>query len=245
MKTKKIKPLTDEQKKIIDENIDLVFSVSDFMARKLGRRFEPDELVTYAFFGLRQSSIKFDPARGIRFSTFATWRMRGEILDGVRRELQTKRKPLELIEEYKAEKERLENKNGYQAHHIDVAESLGWSFDDEIYFKNHAILFESTLSLNMDVGRGTEFGDFVKSKRSPSRAFNQVDDMDEAEYYMSDMVSREKEILIRTSLNGERLREVADSMGLSESRVCQLRNRGLKIARMAHLDLIEKGKIDE
>ena len=62
----------------------LVTSVARAAAGRLPRHLEFAELVAMGTVGLIEAVERFDPQTGYRFTTFATWRMRGAILDGLR-----------------------------------------------------------------------------------------------------------------------------------------------------------------
>ena len=59
------------------------------IARKVLRQFDLnvdlDDLVGFGFAGLLEAKERFDPSRGVRFQTFAYYRVRGAIVDGVRK----------------------------------------------------------------------------------------------------------------------------------------------------------------
>ncbi|HUH03945.1 MAG TPA: sigma-70 family RNA polymerase sigma factor [Kofleriaceae bacterium] len=69
----------------MDENLRLVYSLAVKLYRQLGRRVELDDLVALGTEGLIQAADRFDTARGLAFSTFACYRIRGAMLDGLRR----------------------------------------------------------------------------------------------------------------------------------------------------------------
>jgi len=61
----------------------LVVSIAKQIQRKLPPHFELDDLVADGQMGLAQAARDFDPSRGAKFSTFAYYRIRGAIYDGV------------------------------------------------------------------------------------------------------------------------------------------------------------------
>ena len=64
----------------------LALIVARQVRRRLARRhLDPDELYTAALLGLWDAARRFNPARGLRFTTLATRRIRGAVLDWLRR----------------------------------------------------------------------------------------------------------------------------------------------------------------
>lgn len=68
---------------LIDEGQKLVFSLATKIHRGLPSRFELDDLVGYGQIGLAEAARDFDPAQGAKFTTFAFYRVRGAIYDGL------------------------------------------------------------------------------------------------------------------------------------------------------------------
>lgn len=71
--------------RFIEEHRGLVEGLARKVRSELDLRCELDDLVAYGLTGLLQARKRFDPARGVQFRTFAYYRIRGAILDGVRR----------------------------------------------------------------------------------------------------------------------------------------------------------------
>jgi RNA polymerase sigma factor for flagellar operon FliA len=65
---------------------DLVERVVRRLIRELDLSCDPDDLRAWGQQGVLEAKARFDPARGVRFSTFAYYRVRGAVLDGVRKQ---------------------------------------------------------------------------------------------------------------------------------------------------------------
>jgi len=68
---------------LINECQGLVRSLATTIRRKLPPNVELDDLVAYGQVGLAEAAKEFDPSRGSRFSTYAYYRIRGAIYDGL------------------------------------------------------------------------------------------------------------------------------------------------------------------
>jgi RNA polymerase sigma factor for flagellar operon FliA len=73
-----------DRDRLIEENLDLVRSIAGKVRRSLGRPLDLDELVAYGAKGLVEAASRFDSQQGVAFSTFAYYRIRGAMLDGLR-----------------------------------------------------------------------------------------------------------------------------------------------------------------
>ena len=71
------------QSDLIADNQGLVHSLAWRIHRKVAAHVELDDLVGYGQVGLAEAARDFDPTRGVKFTTFAYYRVRGAILDGL------------------------------------------------------------------------------------------------------------------------------------------------------------------
>jgi RNA polymerase sigma factor for flagellar operon FliA len=71
-----------DRDRLVEENLDLVRSIAGKLRRSLGRTLDLDELVAYGAKGLVEAASRFDSRQGV--ATFAYYRIRGAMLDGMR-----------------------------------------------------------------------------------------------------------------------------------------------------------------
>lgn len=81
--------MTESQEKpdqaFIEEYRPLVLSIVSKLRAQYDLRSEQDDLVSAGFEGLLQAKARFDPERGVQFNTFAYYRIRGAVIDAVRK----------------------------------------------------------------------------------------------------------------------------------------------------------------
>ncbi|MCC3376212.1 FliA/WhiG family RNA polymerase sigma factor [Cohnella sp. REN36] len=75
---------SDAKKELIEHYLPLVDYVSSRMAVGLPKNVSKDDLVSNGSMGLIDAIEKFDYQRGLQFETYASWRIRGSIIDGLR-----------------------------------------------------------------------------------------------------------------------------------------------------------------
>jgi len=73
-----------DRDRLVEENLDLVRSIAGKVRRSLGRPLDVDDLMAYGAKGLVEAASRFDAQKGATFSTFAYYRIRGAMLDGLR-----------------------------------------------------------------------------------------------------------------------------------------------------------------
>lgn len=76
---------TTERDRLIEQNLSLVNGIAGKLRRTLGAYVDMDEMVALGRHGLVEAADRFDPTQGVSFTTFAFYRIRGAILDGMRK----------------------------------------------------------------------------------------------------------------------------------------------------------------
>ena len=79
------KPTQELREKLIIEYANLVKIIAGRMSIYLGYNVEYDDLVGYGIFGLIDAIDKFDHVKGVKFETYASLRIKGAILDQIRK----------------------------------------------------------------------------------------------------------------------------------------------------------------
>lgn len=69
---------------LVEQHLHLVHSIAAKLRGRLGKTMEPGDLVGYGTQGLVEAAKKYDPKHGVAFSTFAYYRIRGAMFDGMR-----------------------------------------------------------------------------------------------------------------------------------------------------------------
>lgn len=116
--------------------------LAKFVARKMSRglpaHIELDDLVSWGSIGLLDAIDKFDPAREVRFSTYAVTRIRGAILDGLQQMDWAPKQVTSKVRAVRRLRELLTNELGYEPSEevmaermgVTAAEVRGWLVDD-------------------------------------------------------------------------------------------------------------------
>src|SRR5476649_854520 len=110
---------------LLTENLSLVHHVARKLERKLSNELNHDELVSAGTLGLMAAMSAFDPERGLAFSTFAVPRIRGAILDELRRQDHVPRSVRRKTREIGSARTALATKLGRKPRDTEVAVQLG------------------------------------------------------------------------------------------------------------------------
>ncbi len=231
-------PLTDLQRQMLmAENIGLVYFVARQIARGGRGEIELDDLVSAGAIGLTEAVDSFDPSRGLAFSTFATPRIRGAILDELRRQDHVPRSVRRKTRDLKAAADAL-NHDGHEATDAEIAAHLNVDLDT---VRRWQLDVEGAIHVSLDASTSQNDDD------APSHAEILGGSTDES---IEDEVTRQQEtdVLAKSLQNlGEqerlvislyyyedlKLHEIAIALGVSESRVSQIRTKALSKLRGA------------
>jgi RNA polymerase sigma factor for flagellar operon FliA len=217
---------------LLKEHLSLVHHVARQLSKSLVADADFDELVSSGVFGLMSALESFEVSRGLAFSTYAVPRIRGAILDELRRQDHVPRSIRRKTREISHARESLMRLLGRQPSDKELAEEM--NIDVQTLWR-----WESDVESAVQVPLDRTAGDFDGAMPSPVEYLSSDDDEG-----ADARLSREQEVgLLRDAIlalkEQERtvlslyyfeelkLHEIAEILGLTESRVSQIRSKAL------------------
>ncbi len=224
---------SDLREKLILEYAPLVKVVAGRLSMYLGYNVEYEDLVSYGVFGLIDAIDKFDTSKEVKFETYASLRIRGAILDQIRkmdwipRTIRQRQKQLDT-----AMKE-LERRNGKPATEAEIAAYMGIS-EDELLDWQMQVKADNMISLNEYVEQGND----ISSDKSISSGFDTpegVIEKNELKEVLQEalelLTEKEKKVILLYYYEELTLKEISRVLEVSESRISQLHTKALQKMR--------------
>ncbi|HHW67382.1 MAG: polymerase sigma factor FliA [Epulopiscium sp.] len=217
------------KEKLIIEYAPLVKYVAGRLNIYLGQNVEYEDLISYGIFGLIDAIDKFDLSKGVKFETYASLRIRGAILDSIRkldwvpRSLRQKYKQIEKI------CMELETELGRSATDEELAEKIGIS-KEEVQETLKKINLLSLISLEEYVEQNNEpraDTDFPRSAEQPETYIEKQELKRILKEAIEKLPEREQKILFFYYFEELTLKEISAIMGVSESRISQLHTKAI------------------
>ncbi len=211
----------------------LVKYVAGKVSMGMPQSIEFDDLVSYGIFGLIDAISKFDPARGIKFKTYAMTRIRGAIFDELRsidwipRSIRQKAKQIEQVISD------LENKLGRTVEDDETARELGVSMDE---FQGLLSKLSGTSMLSLNdiwyLGDDNDELSILETLEAPENMNPDVlIEKEEIRDYIIEAIKKlpdkEKKVIVLYYYEDLTLKEIGDVLEVTESRVSQLHTKAI------------------
>lgn len=206
----------------------LVKYISDRIFSRLPRRVDIRDLHSAGIFGLIRAMEKFDMARGIKFETYCSVRVRGSILDELRAQDWVPRPVRHRTQKLKEAQAVLKTELGRTATDQELASHMGVEMKE---LQNLGREFAATTFVSLsgsgddsDNGSGCPRLDLL-AEGAESDPVEQIQRADIAELINRNLDEKERQVLILYYYENLTMREIGRFLNLSESRVCQIHAR--------------------
>src|ERR1700722_3476380 len=231
------KPIVDEhapvdqlpQQDLLLRHADLVKRIAYHLVSRMPPNVEVDDLIQSGMMGLLDAAKHYSATKGANFETYAGIRIRGAMLDEVRKSDWTPRSVHRNMRAMAEVVRKIENAKGQDASPTDIAEGLGVSIEEY-----HKLVQDGAccrlFSFDQMGSSEDESGPAAHARDVRPGPFDHVEDAgfrDALATAIGGLPEREKLVLSLYYDEDMNLREIGEVLEVSESRVCQIHGQAL------------------
>lgn len=218
---------------LITRNVDLVKRIAHHLIARMPSNIDVDDLMQSGMVGLLEAAKNFDPSRGASFETYAGIRIRGSMIDDIRKHDWTPRSVHHKYRKVAEAISSIENELGRPARSQEIASRLGISIDEY-----HQILADSSssrlLSLEESLDEPSPLRLSPKSaSETPEQELSRAQFRQRLAEHIKRLPERERMVLSLYYEQELNLKEIGQVLDVSESRVCQIHGQAMLRLRNA------------
>ena len=228
-------PLAAVHQDRVAASLPFVESLARRVASSMPNSIELNDLVQDGMIGLIDAAARYDEGRGIKFETFAERRVRGAMIDALRRDawprgVRRQRRELE------AAREQLRRELGSEPSLADLAAKMGSNEErlGRTIVRINTIEQTSPLSASENADNSTLPAALVPSEPpSPDRAFEEQEVKDRIRAAIASLPPRERKVIGLYYYGDATMKQIGAEIGVNESRVSQLHARAVQRLKKA------------
>ena len=217
----------------------LVTYVASRVGADLPSSVDYSDLIQSGIFGLMEAVTRFEPERGLKFETYAVTRIRGAVIDELRaldwvpRSVRKKARDLEAAIEGCQERLNRTPTTHELSEALDVTLTELHRMRAQVGRTRMAALDEM-----LSTESGAEHSSLAETladplAEQPGDALEREGLIDALRSALADLPDRARAVLVHSYIDGLTLAQIGEILGVTESRVCQLRSKALQAARVA------------
>jgi len=227
-----LRPSPENREAIILEYAHLVKLVAGRMSMYFGSNVEFNDLVGYGIFGLIDAIDKFDPGKEVKFETYASLRIRGSILDQIRKLDWVPRMVRQRQRQLEDVGRQLEAENGASPTDAVIGQRLGISAQEVAQWSSQ-VRSSNMVSLNEYIDAG---GDVTcdysfnhnENQVSPEELAQRSELKEQIKKTLSTLTQNERSVVELYYYEELTVKEISRVLEVSESRVSQLHSKALQ-----------------
>lgn len=212
----------------VQEHLTLVKRIARHLAVRLPDSIDLNDLIQAGMIGLLEAAKHYDASHGAgaSFATFAGLRIRGAMLDEIRRNHWAPRTVTQQTRQLSQAIRAIEQETGAEATPSAIAERLGVDLDTYHYMAAESARSQVLALESVSNEEGEPFGT-TEHIESPMTHLQQAEFQNELTAAIQDLPERERNVMGLYYQEELTLKEIGHVLGVSESRVCQLHGQAL------------------
>ncbi|HHI76806.1 MAG TPA: RNA polymerase sigma factor FliA [Gammaproteobacteria bacterium] len=240
----------NDQEALVTRHAGLVKRIAYHLMNRLPPSVQVDDLIQAGMIGLLEAGANYDASQGASFETYAGIRIRGAMLDEIRRSDWTPRSVHRKAREVARVMREIEHAEGRDARDVEVAEALGMTLEEY-----HQILADASGARIFSYDELSEFGEIVpggveenaRHERNalldgPLKGLEKDRFQEALAEAIAGLPERERLVIALYYDEELNLREIGQVLGVSESRVCQIHSQAALRLRARLHEWLEDGR---
>jgi RNA polymerase sigma factor for flagellar operon FliA len=225
----------DGKEQIIQEYIPLVKYIASRVMFGKNKYMEYEDLVSYGLIGLMDALNKFDNTKGMKFSSYASIRIKGSMIDELRKNRPISKGAMDKLNRYNRAIDALQVKLLREPTNEEIAKHLEISLSELAEIENY-INYISMVSLENVIFSEDEDVNLIgiiedKNSPSPDAYLQDKEKLEILAKAIELLKEKDRLILNLYYYEGLTLKEIGTVLSVSESRICQLHSRAISNVR--------------
>lgn len=213
-------------REFVHEHATLVKKIAHHLLSKVPPHIQIDDLIQAGMIGLIEAARNFDDTKGAAFTTYAGIRIRGAMLDEVRKQDWAPRSVHKNMKKFAIAVRRVEHETGRDAKNIEIAKALNIPLE-EYYSVIQDMSCVKVYALE-DLGISDDYLNHHQNHiPGPFEGIQQEDFKNKLAHEVSQLPKKEKLVLALYYDEELNLREIGEVLGVSESRISQIHSQAM------------------
>lgn len=223
---------------LFEDNLALVKIIAHHISVRLPPGKSVEDLIQVGMIGLLEAARTYEPNLGAVFKSYASIRVRGAILDELRRESWMPRSVQKKSRELSDAIHRIENHLGRTATDREIAAEMAISLEE------YGSVLESIAgSTVFSLDTGDHFNEPVGRDDGPLKSIQSASIKKKLAEVIASLPEQEKLVIALYYDNGLNLREIGEVLNVSESRVCQIHSQSTSRLRSRMREWIQNEEL--
>lgn len=206
----------------------LVKKIALYIKRRLPSHIELDDLLQAGLIGLLEARKNYKTGTGASFETYASIRIRGAIIDSLRKSSWITRETIKNMKKISAAISKIEQRDQRQATTEDIAAELGISSEEHFRIAQE-ISVCNTLSLS-EIDRDDSL--LANDIENPQEIMHEHSIKEHLKEVLADLPKKEQLVLSLYYVDEFTFKQIGEILDLTEARICQLHSQAIARVRV-------------
>tara|TARA_Y100001970_G_scaffold104520_1_gene130899 strand:- start:3613 stop:4335 length:723 start_codon:yes stop_codon:yes gene_type:complete len=217
-----------EAQALVTDHISLVNRIAGYLKARVPQFMEYEDMVQIGMLGLLSAAESYEKSSGVEFKDYAKSRIKGAILDEVRKLSDISRLAIKNSQQHEKVRHELENELGFMPKNAQIADRLEISVSEYERQRTHIDRFKID---KLESDGGDAFDELVGGKENPLSQLETDQLREVVTQQISNLNERKKLVLNLYYVEELNLKEIGAIIGVKESRVSQILSSTVKELR--------------